>query len=157
MNSPIIRQAEISDLPQLQELSHQLYISDQIYYPFFNVNFPFEKGGIDHLKMRILRPESICLIAEKDAQIVGFLIGIIQLPSQWAPVKKIHIENVFIKKNNQRKRIGTRLLEEFLSWSRACGINYCTVSTFAENHVAQLFYKKNGFSPLVVTLEKTFI
>lgn len=155
MKTLTIRKATSSDLYQLQNLTHELYLHDKVYYPYFNVNFPFEKRGIDYLKERITQPNGVCLVAELDNKLVGFLTGNQPILLSWAPVRKTSIENLYIKKNARRKYIGTKLIEEFLKWSHSHGITYHTVSTLAGNINSRKFYKKLGFNELVITLEKS--
>lgn len=157
MNQVTIRKATVSDFSQIQKLAHELYLHDKKYYPYFNVDFPFEKEGISYLKNRITGSAGICLVAIVDTILIGYLTASQSTPLPWAPIKKVQIENIYIREKRRRQYVGTKLIEKLLQLGHTRKIVQYTVTTFATNAISRKFYKKLGFDELVITFKKESI
>lgn len=155
MGNLIIRRAKEGELKIIQELNHQLFLHDEKFAgQFLNMNWSFEKVGEDYFKKRIEGEEGVCLVAEVDGEIVGYLAGGIIKTYSYRTVKKMsELENMLIKKEFRGRKIGERLFGEFAKWSKLQGAERIKVSAASENIRAINFYKKIEFTPYAVELE----
>ena len=85
------------------------------------------------------RPASVCLVAEREgspARILGFIVGRRIVAPEW------EIENIIVSAPEQRKGIGSALLQDFLRFSQAGSV---LLEVRESNLPALLLYKKCGF------------
>lgn len=155
MNNLIIRRAKEGELKIIQELNHQLFLHDEkCAGQFLNMNWPFEKTGEDYFRKRIEGEEGICLVAEADREIIGYLAGgIIEAPSYRTVRKMSELENMLVKEKFRGQKIGKKLFDEFVNWSKSQGMERIKVSAASDNSRAIKFYEKAGFMPYTVELE----
>ena len=111
-----IRKAKISELKSIQDLNHKLFREDADRDKFLNHNWPY-KDGEKYFKSRI-EGKGLCLIAEIDGEIVGYLCGSIKQSESWRPVKRTELENMRVKRHIRSKGVGAKLVDEFLKWSK---------------------------------------
>ena len=93
------------------------------------------------LKNEIENQNSKCIIAKKNAEIVGF--GCI-----WKAVDDIHITNIVVKKTYRQQGIGSLLLKELIEISNKENVTSITLEVKASNLPAQNLYAKYGFEKL---------
>lgn len=153
MSSLIIRRAILSDLRTVQELNHDLFASDGPRDQHLNHDWSFSDGE-EYFKKRIESDNYICLIAEQEGIVVGYLAGGLLPTESWRPVKRTELENMFVKENFRSQGIGAKLVEDFLKWSKQQGVEKALVVAYASNQEAIKFYQKMGFSPESTSLEK---
>jgi diamine N-acetyltransferase len=58
-----------------------------------------------------------------------------------------------VKEGFRGQKIGERLFQEFIRWSKEKGAERIKVSAYAPNHKAIDFYKRVGFVPYETILE----
>lgn len=155
MSDPIIRRAKEDELKIIQGLNHQLFLhDDQFANQFLNMDWSFEKGGENYFRKRISGEEGVCLVAEVNGKIVGYLAGGIMRPYSYRTVKKMsELENMLVKEEFRGQKIGEKLFEEFANWSKSQDIERIKVSTASDNLRAIKFYEKVGFMPFAAELE----
>lgn len=147
-----IRKANSDELEIIQNLNHDLFISDGPRDQFLNHKWPY-KDGKKYFVKRISEPNSICLVATVDNQIVGYLAGELLKTESWRPVKRTELQNMFVKDQFRSLGIGKKLVDEFLKWSKSKGVKRALVVAYITNERAINFYQKNGFEPESLSLE----
>ena len=147
-----IRRAKIEELKIIQDLNHDLFASDSKRDQFLNHNWPY-KDGKKYFKKKILDPNNICLVAELNDEIVGYLAGEVLETESWRPVKRTELQNMFVKSQFRSKGVGKLLVGEFLKWSKSKGAQRALVVAYSTNDRAIEFYKRNGFEPESLSLE----
>jgi len=146
MNKVFIRRATFEELPIIQNLNLQLFQHDQVYDPLLNMNYSFSKNGKKYFQDKISNKDSICLVAEINNQIIGYLAGGITKSYSYRTVKKqSELENTLVLKEYRGKGIGNLLFCEFVKWSKKQGVEIINVKTSTDNIKAIEFYKKEGF------------
>ncbi|OGM31142.1 hypothetical protein A2803_01555 [Candidatus Woesebacteria bacterium RIFCSPHIGHO2_01_FULL_44_21] len=150
-----VRRANESELHIIQELNHELFESDGKRDKYLNHNWPYEDGEKYFVK-RISKPDCICLVAEVDNQVVGYLAGALMETDNWRPVKRTELENMFVKEKFRGKGVGKKLVEEFLKWSEGKKVKKVMVSAYTTNEKAIKFYKREGLIPQSLSLEIEF-
>lgn len=152
MENIIIRKAKTEELKIVQDLNSGLFTSDGPRDKYMNHNWPHEEGK-EYFSKRITADNSICLVAEIDSEIVGYLAGAVMEVESWRPVKRTELENMFVKEEFRSQGVGAKLVEEFIKWSKEKGVDRSLVVAYATNEKAIKFYQKTGFDPESVSLE----
>jgi len=154
MEKIIIRKARENELETIQDLNYQLFQHDEEFDSSLNMNWPFEKIGHNYFRIRITGKEGICLVAEVDGQIVGYLAGAMIKPYSYRKIKKqAELENTLVKEDFRGQGIGEDLFREFINWSKKQGAERIKVTASAENQKAIKFYKRVGFASYTAELE----
>jgi [ribosomal protein S18]-alanine N-acetyltransferase len=81
------------------------------------------------------------LVALRDTNIIGFLIGVKTTPTT------ARILMLSVKEKNRRQRIGTALLQHFLHEMKQLHVTRIHLEVRSTNTSALAFYKKQGFCP----------
>ena len=147
-----MRRAKPEELRTIQELNRLLFESDSPRDPNLNLNWPHEDGE-EYFRKRIADNDCLCLVAEVDGKIVGYLAGAIREGESWRPVKRTELENMFVKEDSRSKGVGAKLVQEFFNWSRDQGAERALVVVYATNERATEFYEKMGFVRESINLE----
>lgn len=156
-DSITIRQATLIDLKVIQDLSQELFEHDAQWDHFFNMDWSHGKAGENFFRKVLTDRNKICFIAEINGVAVGYLVASVLPAHFWRPIKRTEIINLFVKEKFRDRNIGTKLVEDFLKWSKGKGIRRAVVMTHANNERALDFYRKNGFSSFLVTLEADIV
>jgi len=104
-----------------------------------------------------LRDEaSIVLIAESGEDCVGYLLG---HTDEAQPIFKHRsygtVTDLFVVPEFRRKGIGSKLLEETLSFFRSRGIGHVRLNVLARDKRSRAFYEKHGFGDFVHRMWKS--
>ena len=95
----------------------------------------------------------MCLLAEVEEGIVGYLAGYVRAGSSLRPVPVAELESMYVAEEHRGGRVGERLVASFRSWARERGAWRTSVTAHAANERAIRFYKRAGFRAKNVTLE----
>lgn len=147
------RRARPSELKIIQDLNYTLFQSDKERDEFLNHRWPYIKDGKEYFKKRIAGKNGICLVAEVDGKVVGYLAGGLKKVRSWRPVKRTELENMLVIEKFRSKGIGDKLVKEFLKWSKEKGVKRAQVVAYVTNVRAIKFYKRMGFAPESISLE----
>lgn len=152
MNETIVRLAKAEELKQVQELNHQLFLSDARHFDDLNVNWPYEEGE-QYFRDRIAGKGGVCLVAEKDGGIVGYVMG------GWSHLnfsaykgERAELENICVSEAERNQGVGALLVEALLEWCKQNGATHIMVDAYAPNLRAIQFYKAQGFEPYSAVL-----
>jgi [ribosomal protein S18]-alanine N-acetyltransferase len=85
------------------------------------------------------RPLRTTLVAEKDGNLVGFVVAKV-VAGEW------EIENIIVGAGSQRQGIGTRLLSRLIQEAKQSGAQQILLEVRAQNSCAIKLYVKCGFS-----------
>ncbi len=150
----LIRRAKSIELEEILLLSDGLTISDLPFDKKVVINWAHTNNGKKYYGDKINGISGVCFVAEIDNQIIGFAIaGKKEVPS-YRLVKVVELENIFVKKEYRSNGVGKKLMEAFLNWAKELGVDKVAVNVFALNDGAISFYKREGFLPQDLTLEK---
>lgn len=104
-----------------------------------------------HVRSKIRK----AVVAEKDDEIVGYLIGDIQ---KRPPVMKTkyfaNIYDIAVKIDLRKKGIGSKLLESFNNWAMKKGVAYISLLVVPENAMGLKFYDKHDFRTVLLSKRK---
>ncbi len=148
-----IRIAVEKDIAQIVELNYALFQEDAGQRdPYTNLNWPREEGE-DHFSRLVSGQRSICLLAEIEGDIVGYLVGYVSGADSLRPVELAELESMFIKAGYRGQQVGTNLVSRFIEWARENRAQRISVTAYPANKTALDFYKAVGFEPKSLTLE----
>ncbi len=153
MSNIVIRKANIDELKIVQDLNYELFLFDQKYDDALKMDWP-HKEGEEYFKEKILSEDSLCLVAELDGQVIGYLAAGLAEPYSYRLLKRAELDNMFIKEEFRNQGVGSMLIEEFINWATKIGVDRVFVSAYFFDDHSVSFYKKNKFLPLDVSLER---
>ncbi|MBE5819804.1 MAG: ribosomal-protein-alanine N-acetyltransferase [Clostridiales bacterium] len=116
----------------IQDLEQISHILNTEFDDFWNENL---------LKSEIENPNSKCIMAKSNDEIVGFACI-------WKAVDDIHVTNIVVKKIYRNQGIGSLLLKELIEISNKENVVSITLEVNASNLPAQNLYEKYGFKVL---------
>lgn len=150
---PKIRQAGKDDVDAIVELNYALFQEDAGQRdPFMNLNWPREEGE-KHFSRLVSDGDSLCLLAEYDGEVVGYLVGYMREKSSLRPVQIAELESMYVKKMFRGRGVGTELADRFLKWAKAKKAERVSVTAYAANKGAIAFYERLGFEARNLSLE----
>ncbi len=123
LTPPDIRALRPADLPVVDDLEHRLF-GDPWPQRFF----------LDALAA----PEALCLVAERQGQIAGYLVASFEPPFA-------ELQNLATSPEHQRCGIARALLLELISTARVRGIRELGLEVRVSNAAAQALYRAHGF------------
>ena len=108
-----------------------------------------------YFKEIIQTQNSILLVAEDDARIVGFLEGGVEKVSNEMIFKKIGVVyDIFVEEKYRQKEIGQKLLNSALKYFHSKDVKYIQINVEAKNNAGKKFWKKNNFFEYQIKLLK---
>ena len=149
-----IQSATLKNLKDIQNLNHQLCIKENKEFDAtINKDYPIQKSGEKYFKERIKK--DFAWVAIINGKVVGYLVGAVIGIEEYRNVSKLaEAENGFVIEEYRSKGIGTRLLQEFVKWSKSNGAKRIRAVASAQNARAVELYRREGFKDYNLTLEK---
>lgn len=143
----VIRRAEIADFQGVHKLImqvHKLHINERndIYKDVDPMNF-------EEFKTELLNSNNIYLIAELENEIVGICFSQIKeiLNNKIMKNRKIlHIEDICVDENYQKKGIGKKLYNQIVELAKEKNIDNIELMVWGFNENAIKFYENLGMS-----------
>lgn len=143
-----IRRAGTRDLDELVRLEGELFATDAVVHePLADPTWPAREGRSDFERL-LADNRCLVLVAERKGVTAGHLVGYLassshtRLPSTYAVLRSLYVNAA-----QQRHRLGTALVDGFLSWARTNGCTEAHVDAYAANVGAHAFYERRGFTP----------
>ncbi len=100
-------------------------------------------------------PGSTILVAENEEGVVGLAVLLTRPPSPFAgavPRKVIELDNIVVRADQRRRKIGRRLLAASVEWVHDRKATHFEVAVHAFNKDARRFYEGFGFQPSIERL-----
>lgn len=143
----IIRKAKISDFQGIHNLImqvHKLHVNERndIYKDVDPINF-------EEFRTELSNSNNIYLIAELENEIVGICFSQIKEISNNKIMKNrkiLHIENICVDENHQKKGIGKKLYKQIVQLAKEKNIDNIELMVWGFNENAIKFYKNLGMS-----------
>lgn len=143
----IIRKARISDFQGIHKLImqvHKLHVNERndIYKDADPMNF-------EEFRTELSNSNNIYLIAELENEIVGICFSQIKEISNNKIMKNrkiLHIENICVDENHQKKGIGKKLYKQIVQLAKEKNIDNIELMVWGFNENAIKFYKNLGMS-----------
>jgi GNAT superfamily N-acetyltransferase len=95
-----------------------------------------------------------CWVADESGRVCGYLVGRMRPRGDVRTVRVAELEEMYVAPDRRCAGIGGRLVAAFLDWARASGADRVAVTAYATNERALAFYRRHGFGPRSVSLER---
>ena len=149
----MIREATLSDIPRVLELSKALFLdpssSSDVYA---NTEWPMTDVGKEAFEGAL--QDGFLWVAEAESEVVGFICAEVSPELDWRPIKRVELLSFYITPDHRSEGFGAQLVEKLTEWSKAQGAKLIFVSAYTDNERGIDFYKKMGFHDYAVELEK---
>lgn len=148
----LIRTARMGDYDDLITLFDQLDELHRQARPDVFQRFDGPARTREQIEQWLAGPGSTVLVAESGHDVVGLAVLLTRPPSPFpgaVPNKVIELDNIVVRADRRGRRIGRRLLDATLAWSRGEAASHVVVSVHAFNRDARRFYEDFGFAPSV--------
>ena len=98
-------------------------------------------------------PDALILVSHEDGQIVGFLVGQIDVNLPFFPGATMgFVSDLYVVDGYRREGRGERMVEVLRSWFRMRGVSSIQLHAAACNPVAHEFWKKMGFEDYLMRM-----
>jgi len=152
MREVTIRLAKPEELKQIQDLNHELFLSDDRHFEDLNTDWPYKEGQ-DYFRKRIAGTDGVCFVAEQKGLIVGYVAsGWSHLNFSAYKGKRAELENICVAEKSRSRGIGAQLVQALYVWCKQNGASHIMVDVYSPNIQAYKFYEKQGFEPYSNTL-----
>lgn len=163
-----IRRATADDTVALAELGAATFVETfgHLYPPEDLQIFLAKSHTADRWSRTLSDPHRATWVAEhRDGRAIGFIgVGACKLPVQSLEADAGEVQQLYVFAEFHNLRLGARLMEAGLEWLAAQGQSPVYVGVWSENHGAQRFYARYGFSkvgeygfPVGGTVDREFI
>lgn len=158
MRGGIIKQANITDLKEIQELNLLLFEEEYEWDKSLNLGWTFSREGTDYFK-RAIKDNDCCAYVYYEhtaigTYVVGYLVGnITQCEGYKKSVRMSEVADMFVLFACRNQGIGKSLYNAFVDWSLNMDVNSVRVQTTFQNKKAIEFYKKMGLFEGTTILE----
>jgi ribosomal protein S18 acetylase RimI-like enzyme len=149
-----LRRAEKEDVMEIVRLSAALFREDAgTRDPRANLNWPREERQ-EYFAGLVASTGSLCLLAEVGGEVVGYLAGRLKEETTLRPWRAAELESMYVRGGHRSLGVGERLVGGFLGWAELQGAERASVTAYATNGRAIRFYRRVGFRPKRVSLER---
>lgn len=147
-----IRKATVDDWKTIQKLNNEVFEDNILYDKHLYEGWAMSDTGVKYFQKTLAASDHCCIIAEVDHQPVGYLIG---GPKEldYRTVTMAEIHNTGVTPIHRSKGIGSKLIRYFRDWCKDQGYQKMYVNSYFANDKAVAFYKKQGMSPIDISLE----
>ena len=151
----IIRKANKGDFKEIHELVmlvHKIHVENRS-----DIYKDIDPLDINTFEEEILNENNIYLVAEYNKEIIGICFAEFKnvLNNKIMKDQKIiHISDICVKKENQKKGIGKKLYNEILNLAKKSGIDSIELMVWGFNNNAINFYKSIGMKIKSIRFEK---
>ncbi len=149
-----IRIARKDEVGELQNLNDKAFIDNPKYDEDFDSNWSHSKYAKEYFTELLNNNRSVCMIVEDGSTSIGYA-AVAPKPILYRHSRYCEIQNIGIIPEYRKRGIGKKLMPECFKWARSQGYQKIYLNSFFNNKNAIEFYKKNGFSEINISLEKT--
>jgi ribosomal protein S18 acetylase RimI-like enzyme len=147
---PVIRRAGPADAEVLAELGARTFSDTfaHLYDPKDLADFLAEAYGLDRTQADLADPaKAQWLVEDVDGRAIGYaLAGPCGLPHDEVTPGCGELKRIYFTKAAQGGGLGARLFAEVMRWLQRDGPRDVWIGVWSENHGAQRFYERHGFT-----------
>lgn len=151
MNDPNIdiRPAVADDAEQLAQLGAATFTETFGHlYPEADLQAFLESSHSTEAWSGLLAEDRVAIrVALLDGRPIGFItVGSCKLPVEQLEADAGEIRHLYVLREHQQHRLGSRLMDIGLAWLAERGMQPLYIGVWSENYGAQRFYARYGFS-----------
>lgn len=149
-----IRRANREDVALLRRINLSSFEANAAYDPYIDMNWVNTPNAEKLFTDAVTKDDHYTVIAEIDGTPAGFLIlGPKQY--EYRKVKMIELDILALLPKHRSQGIGAALVANAKQWAKEHGYQTMYVSSYIANDRSVEFYKKQGFTPIDISLEIT--
>lgn len=153
----IVRRAAPADIAAIVVLSDILFQEDSGQRdPLMNHDWA-KQHGQSYFTSLVESPAYLVLVAGAHDHVIGYLAGSISEPGELRTVRAADLESICVAPGWRGRGVGETLTRAFLAWAEERGAVGATVTAYAANAGACVFYERLGFAPHTVTLGRRLL
>jgi GNAT superfamily N-acetyltransferase len=150
----LIRPATNKDRPRLVELCGALFREDGGARDQSTVVDWPAKNGDRYFRDLAVGSHGTCWVADDAGRVCGYLVGRMRPVSDMRTVRVAELEEMYVAPQWRCTGIGGKLVDAFFEWAHTHGADRAAVTAYATNERALAFYRRHGFAPRSVSLER---
>jgi len=156
--SILIRDYKAGDSDQVVALVKALQAHERALYD--RMRDPADMGDwyLHHLQVSCAENAGRILVAERDAEILGYACVLTDLSSaeerDEVPYRYACVLDIVVSETSRGQGIGQRLLAACEGAARGAGRRWLRITHLADNRAAGLVYERFGFRNLLIEMEK---
>lgn len=147
MAEPILRDADVADIPALARLAQDTYVETfgHLYRPEDLDAFFAEVLSEAAIAAEMRDPAVAYRLIDADGELVGYCkVGPVKVPAK--PTEPaLELRQLYLRQSAQGLGLGDALLTWAMDEARTRGAKLLYLSVFSENFRAQRFYRRHGF------------
>jgi GNAT superfamily N-acetyltransferase len=149
-----VRPATTKDRRHLVRLCVALFREDGgVHDPSTVVEWPVTHGEA-YFRDLAVGSHGTCWVAEDSGRVCGYLVGRMRPTSDTRRVRVAELEEMYVAPRWRSTGVGSKLVDAFFEWAQTHGADRAAVTAFATNERALAFYRRRGFAPRSVSLER---
>lgn len=145
----MIRRADAADAETLAELGARTFSDTfaHLYDPQDLADFLAEAYSLERTRADLADPAKASWLVEADGRAIGYaLAGACGLPHAEVTPACGELKRIYFVKERQGGGLGAALFAEVMAWLVKDGPRDVWIGVWSENHGAQRFYERHGFS-----------
>ncbi len=146
-----VRQATPDDVPSLVALFQELDRMQSDWRVFTPRPGFYDEVGAKY-REAMSHENSVVLVAEDDAEVVGMAYGEVRIPSRFSDDRAFELSGVVVRGGYRGRGVGRELVKEAARFAASIGVEWIELKTFAPNQGAMEFWEDLGFTPRVVQM-----
>lgn len=150
-----IREATLSDIPQLQLLYQKQFETLQKYQPtYFKADLP----AVDFLQETIESDDCEFIIAEDNGTLIGMVALFIEetLPYEcFVPHRYLNFADIYVAPAYRNQTIGKQLINAVKQWAFIKQVDYIELLVLKQNQKAYDLYLREEFEPVHTVMRYT--
>jgi GNAT superfamily N-acetyltransferase len=149
MPEPLIRRATAADAETLAAIGERTFVETfaHLYPPQDLAAFLPEAYGLERTRADLADPRKASWLVEENGEAIGYATaGPCALPHGEVTPVCGELKRFYMIKGRQGGGVGRRLFAEVMDWLQADGPRAVWIGVWSENHGAQRFYERHGFS-----------
>lgn len=152
----VIRAARAADLPAVIGLWRELQDLNAAFDPRLALNADAADWFLDYLGDQVENPNAAILVAQQEAQTVGYVFGQILRRPTLLSGDCGYVADLCVRDGWRGRGIGRRLHDRLRAWFLARGITGVEVQVVRANPASQAFWRKMGYGDFLRTLRADF-
>lgn len=150
-----IRKVTKEEVVKIQVLNDKIFFKNREFDSDLDHNWAMGPNGTKYFNDTFENDKALFILAEKDSEIIGYLAASpVSAAYSYKLSRYIELENIGVLPEYRKRGVGLKLLKYFEEWSRKQGYEKVILDSYYKNTSAIDFYKKNGFEPINIKLEK---
>ncbi len=150
----VVRKAEARDIEVLADYVARLKQVNEELDPMYITREDLEETAREYIEKSLEDPNTVLLVAEKNGKVVGMVRATILDRVFYEPRLEGLVTDIYIHPSHRRRNIAGLLLEKLAETLRERGVELLAAEYPPGNRIAERFFEKHGFKPLLVRVYK---